>query len=188
MLFHTSYRYLLPGAHTLLDLLLAVLWMYHSTQPEGHATRLLLPQTTSNIAYPQENGVTWDPKPYAPAPEFALLLSGTLPAGIIATILRPETGPIADLGWLAIYETIAIPTWLVIGALVDAGRPHLAKWMRIYLFARFLFAATGVALRADGPVWFLLSSLFWLILCCYGFVYAFGWIRLRLSVTSRPAS
>src|SRR5437870_2589702 len=132
MLRHASYRCALPVAHTVLDLLLVLVWIYDGMLLKDERAHFVLPQTIATVAYPQENAaVTWDP-PNPRTPEFVLLLSGTLPAGIIATNLRPEVGWHSwDPIWLAIHETIAIALWLLIGALVDAGRPRLGKWMRI---------------------------------------------------------
>ena len=125
-------------------------------------------------------------------PEFDLLLSGTFPAGNIATILRPDVSwqthrKIWDPIWLAIHEAIAIPLWLLIGALVDAGRSRLGKWMRIYLYARFLFAALGVTL-GGAPLWSSLQALFWLTLSCYGSVRGTVWLWARWSITSHRAN
>jgi hypothetical protein len=177
MLRAVSYRLVLPIAHAVLDLLLAAVLSYYGMQAEQDSMR----RFQANVAHAQESaGVTWDPPIDTHGPLLAMLVSGTLPAGIIATVLRPEP----DAIWLAIHEAFAIPLWFLLGSFADSGRKRFGKWMLIYVTARFLFVVLGIT-AAASPLWSLLQTFFWLTLCYEGMIRALGWLRF---LTSRRAS
>src|SRR5438876_7754455 len=84
------YRWILPVGHTVIDLLLLVSWIWHATvmlrQQKGHFAPA---QVVSTAAFLQDTPMTFDFS-FPPAPTFVLLVSGTLPAGIVSTYLRPN--------------------------------------------------------------------------------------------------
>ena len=114
---------------------------------------------------------------FPPAPTFVLLVSGTLPAGIVSTYLRPNAGrqtrrKLWDPTWLLIHEAIAIPFWILMGILIDAGRSQMGKQMWFYLLTRGAFGLLDVAFgAAQFGILALAQGLFWLGLAGYGIVY-----------------
>jgi hypothetical protein len=87
------YRWLLPAGHTIIDLCVMGIWIW-----QGHVAALkekaYLPQppVVSHAADFQEDAaVGWDPRSCwdCESPEFMLLVTGALPAGIISSVIRP---------------------------------------------------------------------------------------------------
>ena len=177
MTIHCRYRSLLPVAHTLLDLLLLGFWIWHATvvfNPPIHSIRGTRPSVMA--AYAATESIGWNPSVYStPDRHFALMLTGTLPAGIISYSVRPEAGwqtrhRLWDPLWLLIHEAIAIPFWFVIGAWLDTGRSRLARLMRDYVLLRLLTAVLAMALPAHN--WWIPEFLFWLALGGYALLQA----------------
>jgi len=185
---------MLPAGHTLIDVLLLAAWMWHAAVLLKHVqAERTQPRLLTSVALLQE-GIPWEPLYVPPPPKFVLLASGTLPAGIVSTTVRPGTWKqrrIWDPLWLLIHEAVAIPLWFVIGMLIDTGRVHLGKVMSIYMAARFGF---GILDAVFGLAQFftLLQFLFWLWLTGYGFVHGVSWFArkmgLRTGVREVPAS
>jgi hypothetical protein len=113
-----------------------------------------------------------------PEPRFALILSGTLPAGIVSGSLRPEAGwqtrhRLWDPIWFLIHQAVAIPFWFLMGAWIDGGRSRLGGTMQAYLVGRIALAL--LAMLGSGIGW-KLQVLFWLALTVYGAPMASRWL------------
>ncbi len=97
---------------------------------------------------------------------FTLLTTGSLPAGVVAGIVRPQASwqrrnKLWDPLWFLILEGLAIPLWAAIGTWASA------KSMRVYLILRALIAAVSIAF-GGGEHWALLQIGFWLWLLLTG--------------------
>ena len=173
MKLHCRYRSLLPFGHTAIDLLLVAAWMWHAgvvlnqervwARPPGN---LLSP------AYAQNDSIGWSPSwiEWSPDPRFVLVLTGTLPAGIVSGSVRPEAGwqtrhRLWDPVWLLIHEAVAIPFWFLAGTWLDSGRTRLLRTMQGYLVVRIALALLAIAFRGN---WWTVQFLFWLSLGGYG--------------------
>jgi hypothetical protein len=167
----------------LIDLLLLATWIWHATvvlSPErSQATR---PGSSMTAAYAASESIGWDPTPYShPNARFALMLTGTLPAGVISSSIRPEAGwqtrhRLWDPVWLLVHEAVAIPLWFLVGTWLDAGRANLGRLMGIYLMGRVALAALTITLPGDQK-WWALQFLFWVGLGGYGALQAMHWLR-----------
>jgi len=169
------YRWILPVGHTLIDLLLLVCWIWHATvtlkQQKGHCSPA---QVVSTVAFLQDIPMTFDLSTIPPPPAFVLLVSGTLPAGIVSTYLRPDAGSqtrrkLWDPTWLLIHEAVAIPFWFLMGMWIDTGRSRMGKLMWFFLLTRGAFGLLDAALGA-AQFGILAQGLFWLGLSGYGIV------------------
>src|SRR6266700_7834356 len=119
------YRWLLPAGHTVIDLFIAGIWIW-----QGHKERAYAPPppAVSHAADLQESAaVGWDPRSCwdCESPEFMLLVTGALPAGVISSLIRPGDERFWDPRWFLILEALAIPSWFLIGARLDTGRSRL---------------------------------------------------------------
>lgn len=137
-------------------------------------------------AYAATESIGWNPSVYAtPDRHFALMLTGTLPAGIVSYSLRPEAGwqtrhRLWDPVWLLIHEAIAIPFWLLMGAWLDTGRSRLVRPMRDYVLLRLPLAILAMALPAHN--WWVPQFLFWLAMGGYALLQALHGITARRRV------
>ena len=169
---HCRYRSLLPVAHTLVDLLLLAFWIGHAavvlnpTRPESRRA-----QPDVLAAYGATESIGWSPEVYStPDRHFSLMLTGTLPAGIVSFSFRPEAAwqtrhRLWDPVWLLIHEAVAIPLWFFLGAWLDTGRSRLARAMRDYLILRVALAVGAMLLPAYN--WWIPQFLFWIALAGY---------------------
>jgi hypothetical protein len=187
-----TYRSVLPAGHTLIDALLLTAWIWHATimlkQEKAHLAR---PPVITTVVLLQEV-VPFEPLSVPPSPKFVLLASGTLPAGIVSTYLRPEAGQqwrsrFWDPVWFLIHEAIAIPFWFVLGMLIDIARAHLGRLMWIYLLARCVFGAVDAAFGI-AQFFVLLQFLFWLWLAGFGLVQGVRWFMRGMGRATGPAS
>lgn len=180
--FHCRYRSLLPMGHVLIDLLLLTSWIWHATVVLNAPRSLSRPTGVSvAAAYAATDNIGWDPVDVRLDPRFALMLTGTLPAGIVSGSVRPEAGwqtlhRLWDPLWLLVHEAVAIPFWFMIGAWLDSGRGHLGRVMRMYLVGRVVVAAIAIATTGDAK-WWILQFLFWVGLAAYGALQAMQWLR-----------
>jgi hypothetical protein len=169
-------RSLLPVSHALIDLLLLAFWIWHAAivlDPLTGAAR----GTRSNVlaAYAETESIGWDPAVYStPDRHFALMLTGTLPAGMVSYALRPEAGwqthnRLWDPVWLLIHEAVAIPFWFLLGAWLDTGRSRLLRTMRAYLALRLVLAVMSIILPAH--TWWIPQFLFWIGLGGYALLH-----------------
>jgi hypothetical protein len=79
---------MLPFGHLTVDCVVLALWLWHA-HTLYHPTADLFPSRTTAVRFFQEGGsVAFDPKFISP-PEFLLLASGTLPAMLVSTTVRP---------------------------------------------------------------------------------------------------
>jgi hypothetical protein len=156
-----------------IDLWLLVCWIWHATvmlkEQKGHVSPA---QVVSTVAFLQDTPMTFDLSTIPPPPTFVLLVSGTLPAGIVSTYLRPGAGSqtrlkLWDPTWLLIHEAVAIPFWFLMGMWIDTGRSRMDKLMRFYLLTRAAFGLLDAALGA-AQFGILTQGLFWLGLSGYG--------------------
>jgi hypothetical protein len=179
---HCRYRSLLPVAHTAIDLLLVAAWIWHAVvvlNPEK--SRWHPPGSALTAAYARNESIGWEPITLTDTlePHFALLLTGTLPAGIISGSVRPEAGwqtrhRLWDPVWLAIHEAAAIPFWFLMGTWLDSGRSRLIRLMRGYLVGRIALALLAIAWAGN---WWTVQFLFWLGLGAYSLLQGFHWLR-----------
>jgi hypothetical protein len=168
------FRWLLPLGHAAVDLVLLAAWISYGASLIRQE-KLRSSATIRLISFQDDSSVGWEPRPPPPPPpKFALLITGTLPAGVVSMSLRPEAWYITrhklwDPVWLLIHEAVAIPFWFLMGLWIDTGRSRLRKVMLYYLIGR-----AGLGLLVLGP-WtapnfgILLQGLFWLGLGVYGF-------------------
>jgi hypothetical protein len=174
------YRWLLPAGHTAIDLCILGIWIW-----QGHMDRAYLPQppvvSRANDS-PEEVAVGWEPRSCwdCESPEFILLITGALPAGIISSVIRLGAGrqtseKLWDPAWFLILEALAIPSWFLIGARLDTGRSRLGHWMRRYLGARAVFASVSFA-RGLARLATVVQVLFWLGLVIYAAVQSLMWL------------
>jgi hypothetical protein len=179
---HCRYRTLLPVAHTAIDLVLLATWIWHAVlvlNPEKSWSPP--PGSAFSAAYARSESIGWEPTAQCGPlePHFALLLTGTLPAGIVSGSLRPEAGwqtrhRLWDPAWLLIHEAAAIPFWFMMGTWLDSGRSRLARLMRAYLVGRLALALLAVSWTGN---WWTAQFLFWLGLGVYSGLHGFQWLR-----------
>ena len=179
MRLHCRYRTLLPIGHTAVDLLLLAAWIWHA------AVVLNPPKATSHgygnalAASAREESIGWEPTRYGPPePRFALILTGTVPAGIISSAVRPEAGwqtrhRLWDPLWFLVHEAVAIPFWFLTGVWLDRGRSRLGATMQAYLACRIALALLNLAGNAFGGS---LQVFFWFGLAGYGVLRASRWL------------
>ena len=164
---HCRYRSLLPVANALIDLLLLAFWICHAAVVLNPA-RVEFERVQPNVlaAYAATDSIGWSPEVYStPDRHFTLMLTGTLPAGIVSFSLRPEAAwqtrhRLWDPIWLLIHESVAIPLWFFIGAWLDTGRSRLARAMRDYLILRLAVAVCAMLFPAHN--WWIPQFLFWI--------------------------
>jgi hypothetical protein len=133
------YRRILAVGHTFLDFLLLSVWIWHCAslvKNEKHA-RIIAPA----MLLQDDSGVGWDPIYTPPPPEFMLLATGSMPAGMVSMSLRPKAWRVTrhklwDPVWFLLHESLAVPFWFLIGWRIDLGRSQLRKLMLFYLPAR----------------------------------------------------
>jgi hypothetical protein len=97
-----------------------------------------------------------------------LITTGNLPAGLIASFVRPNAGYVGrrqpwDPIWFLLHESLSFPFWYFIGAWIEAGRVRLGKTMVAYVAVRLLLALSGfyeVGWRTQMLFWMGLA--FWL--------------------------
>jgi hypothetical protein len=128
----------------------------------------------------EDGGVAWDPIYVPPPPEFMLLASGSLPAGMVSMSLRPKAWwatrqRIWDPVWFLLHEALAVPLWFLIGWRIDLGRSQLKKLMLIFLLARWGFGAIDIVSGA-ARIGAALQCLFWLGVAVYTVISAMAWI------------
>jgi hypothetical protein len=179
------YRWLLSSGHTAIDLVVLMIWLWQSSLPTHREKSSLTPfsvPTTEVISQEDETAVGWDVRSCwdCTDPRFTLLLSGTLPVGIISSYLRPQANwpmrqKLWDPIWFLIHESLAIPFWFLLGMWLDAGRSRLGSSMRRYLAARGIFAPAFLALRIPH-LGTMLQALFWLGLGCYAALRSLQWL------------
>jgi hypothetical protein len=170
------YRTLLPAGHTAIDLLLLCAWIWHAVvvlNPENARSR----PGNALAAYARSESIGWSPSTVCRDPDsrFALILTGTVPAGIISSSIRPEAGwqtrhRLWDPVWFSIHEAAALLLWFLIGAWLDSRRSRLARLMGAYLAGRIVLALLAIAI--PGNCWVPLQLLFWLGLAVYGALWA----------------
>src|SRR5580658_4099888 len=125
------YRWLLPIGHLLIDGLILLMWIWHSTVilHNQKSSSVSPPVVTAGLSLQDDSGAAWDPQhiDYAPPGEVLFLSLGNLPAGIIASIAMPEAHvqtrrKLWDPIWFLILEATSFPFWFVIGAWLESGR------------------------------------------------------------------
>jgi len=183
---HCRYRSLLPAAHTAIDLVLVAAWIGHAVvvlNPESGRSRPAASALTA--AYARNESIGWEPVTIStPEPHFALLLTGTLPAGIVSGSIRPEAGwqtrhRLWDPVWLLIHEAAAISFWFMMGAWLDSGRSQLERLMQAYLLGRIVLALASIAWTGN---WWTVQFLFWLGFGTYGALQGFHWLRRTVRI------
>jgi hypothetical protein len=172
---HCKYRGLLPAGHAAIDVLLLAAWIWHAVVVLNPRKAWSRPQGNALAAYAQSESIGWSPSRLScyrePDPRFALILTGTLPAGIVSVSVRPEAGwqtrhRLWDPIWFVLHEAVAIPLWFLIGTWIDSGRSGLVRLMGSYLAGRIALALLAIAIPWNGGV--SLQILFWLGLAAYG--------------------
>ncbi len=159
--------------HAVVDLLLLAFWIWHAAVVLNPLTqsRKQLP-ANALAAYAATESIGWDPQVYStPDRHFALMLTGTLPAGIVSYAVRPEAGwqthrRLWDPIWLLVHESVAIPFWFLLGMWLDTGRSKLVPAMRAYVLLRVVLAVMAMVLPTH--TWWIPQFLFWLTLAGYG--------------------
>jgi len=174
-------RSLLPAGHAAIDLLLLAAWIWHAVVVLDSPRAFSRPRGNALAAYARNESIGWEPTTRGgPSdPRFDLILTGTLPAGIVSGSLRPEAGwqtrhRLWDPIWFLIHEAAAIPFWFLMGGWIDDGRSGLGRLMRGYLVGRIALALLAVAIA--GNCWAALQVLFWLVLGVYGALRASRWL------------
>jgi hypothetical protein len=174
------YRILLPAGHTAIDLLLLVAWIWHAVVVLNPPKAWSRPPGNALAAYAEEESIGWTPATTwtEHQPRFELIRTGTLPAGIVSTSVRPEAGwqtrhRLWDPWWILVHEAVAIPFWFLIGAWLDTGRSRLGQTMQAYLAGRVALAL--LAMAGSGIGW-KAQVLFWLGLAAYGGLWAWRWL------------
>jgi hypothetical protein len=182
---------LLPAGHTAIDLILLAAWIWHAVVVLN--AKKAWPHAPGNAlaAYARNESIGWEPTPHRslPDPRFDLIRTGTLPAGMVSSSIRPEAGwqtrhRLWDPIWFAIHEAAAIPFWFIIGVWLDTGRSGLGRLMQAYLAGRAALAVVATAI--PGNCWAALQVLFWLGLGVYGALRASRWL-LRTAGTRANA-
>jgi hypothetical protein len=160
-----KWRWLLPLGHLAVDLILLVALIAYSNRVfRGRTGVPSSSVTTNSVLLLQEGGsIEWDPRTSIPPGPFSLIITGNLPAGIIAGSLRPDAGYIGrrqrwDPVWFLLHEALAFLCWAVIGGWVDAGHSRLRTLMIGFLAVRLLAAV----LRAPELGWHV-QALFWMV-------------------------
>jgi hypothetical protein len=181
------YRIRLPVAHTLIDSVLVAAWIWHGyllIRQQERRDLSLLPAAALRMA--AQDGVEWKPIHLPPPPEFNLILTGTMPAGMVSMALRPDAWRVYrhtvwDPVWFAIHEAIAIVFWFLIGARIDSGHRALVRTMWLYLCARGGFAVLSIALGIAAPG-AAFQSLFWFGLFLYAILRAVWRLVLQVDL------
>jgi len=145
-----------------------------------HRSRTRSQTSVLTPAFAENDSIGWSPAwdEWSPDPRFVLLLTGTLPAGIVSGSIRPEAGwqtrhRLWDPVWLLIHEAVAIPFWFWIGAWLDTGRSRLTRTMQAYLAGRIGLAVLAIAVAGS---WWTVQFVFWLGLGGYGALQTWHWL------------
>ena len=178
---HSRFRWLLPFGHMLIDLVLVAAWVWHGTTLLTQDKARAAVRTAANVLLVQESDtVEWEPRQMPPPPKFGLILTGTLPAGVISGSLRPKCWWVTrrkvwDPIWLFIHQGVAIPLWFLIGLRIDAGSSPLRRVMLSYLLLRggFVLLVFGPSSAANIGSGF--QFLFWVGMTGYGIVRGIIW-------------
>lgn len=175
-----QYRILLPAGHTAIDLLLLAAWIWHAVVVLSPPQAWSHPPGNALAAYARSESIGWSPSTvyWEPDSRFALIQTGTLPAGIVSASIRPEAGwqtrhRLWDPWWVLVHEAVAIPFWFLVGAWLDTSRSRLGKTMQAYLVGRMALAL--LAMAGSGIGW-KAQALFWLGLAAYGALWAMRWL------------
>jgi len=156
-------RVVLPLGHFLVDVVVLVLWVWHSQD--------LFRQTKGAVwfqpvAMLQENAPQFEPKfDISPPGQYLLLALGNLPAMVVSENVRPRAWyqsrtKLWDPWWFLIHESVASLVWFGLGMYGDSGRLRLSKAIERFLIMRCLvtpFVNIGWAARlgvlAEGLFW-----------------------------------
>jgi len=183
MTLHCRYRTLLPAGHTAIDVLLLAAWIWHAAVVLNQPKAWSHPSGDVLAANAQGESIGWDPSSvhWEPDQRFTLILTGTLPAGIVSASLRPEAGwqtrhRLWDPVWFLVHEAVSIPFWFLMGVWLDAGRSRLGRTMLAYLVGRIALGLLAIPVAGN---WWSAQVLFWLGLAAYGALW--GSRRLRLA-------
>jgi hypothetical protein len=183
-----TYRWLLPIGHLLIDILVLVLWLWHSQiilnrmKARANEGSELIP-----VFMLQESGAPgWDFRHDVPIPdEYALIGFGNLPAMIASSNARPSAyiqtrTHLWDPWWFLIQESVSFPIWFGIGVVAELATQRLRTILWWYLVCRGVFAvfATVSFIARLGS---LLEALFWLGLVVYAAVTFFKWCYRSLA-------
>ena len=172
------YRWLLPLGHALVDAIVIshIIWRvptWHLAQPSV--------QTTSELLL------------NARSVDVMLLVSGTLPAGVIHVtvemrgiswgrydIVLPGLAPFESCAWawVALFEMCALTFWFLMGSWSDSRGPPLRRVLCGYLMLRFALVPLCWS-ELSGPG-IGLELMFWLIFAVYALVLGCRWLLRRV--------
>jgi hypothetical protein len=184
------FRWALPIFHLAVDLVLTTLlvvqllaWINHPSESGFNRRPYVAASYNPQVRY------VLDPRSPGSIGASILLITGTLPAGIISSMTLFATRgqldiPYGCLIWFGLFESLAIPMWFF------AGRtPAAYSWCIASIGVRVLASLTVVS-RLWG--WGAgLQFLFWVSAMLYTFAVGARWIikRFRLNAPfKKPAS
>jgi hypothetical protein len=133
-----------------------------------------------------QNFTVFDPRSPGLVKPFSLLITGTLPAGIISLFALSFTGHDVNIPydsraflWLAFYEFLAVPLWVFIGR-----KPSAFWWCIASIFVRTVACLIGFSgFWRAGPG---LQAIFWLIATIYVIATGLWGLQSVLSVPEAP--
>jgi hypothetical protein len=180
------FRWALPIFHLAMDLILVVMlmvqllrWMNHPNE-SGSNRGLFVP-----VSYDRHVQYVFDGRSPGSIGPTSLLITGTLPAGVISCVTLFATRgqldiPYGCLIWLGLFEGIAAPLWLFASRI-----PTAYDWCLASICVRVLAVLTVLS-----KLWGVgagLQVLFWVTATFYAFAVGVRWTikRFRLGALSK---
>ena len=117
---------------------------------------------------------------------FEVLVSSTLPAGLLSQWAMDDKAKTIDWKWLAIFEGVAAPFWFLIGWIVDRGQIAIYRWSLCLVIIRIV--AISLSSSTYRNVGWRFQVVFWLAATVYSFIAGIFWLMRRIRLVQRSAS
>jgi hypothetical protein len=165
------WQIVLPFGHLAVDCVILALWVWHAYGLYRPKAELPRPRIASIVLLQEGDGIPFTPEFSSPPPQILFLASGTLPAMLVSSLLRPGAHLLTpqnrwDPVWFVIHEMMCCLVWAGVGRLIDSGLTRIQVPMGAYLAARFGGSAFSPIDRVADVGW-RVEVLVWMVLVVY---------------------